>query len=136
MAKRPYDETVAPKPSAEQTPPLFAKGNGMRGVLALASAFTLSACTGVLETPWFGWGPDYPQPEFGVTALQGTNLPPGEAAFNRVTPAAIDAHAAQVCTQGFQKLREKPLPADYGEFLFARIACNPYELSFAWTWPY
>lgn len=108
----------------------------MRAVLAFASMLMLSACTGMLETPWFAWGPDYPEPEFGVTALRGQNLPPGQAAFNRVDPRTTDLHAEQYCTIGYRKIEEKPVPADVGEFTLARVACTPYTLSFAFEWPY
>jgi hypothetical protein len=130
-----FADPIASARAAGETPPPARKGPSMRGLVALASMMLLSACTGMLETPWL-WQADYPQPEFGVTALKGDALPPGQAMFNRTGTEPIDQHAAQVCTQGYQKVTEQPLPADVGEFQYAQIACNPYRPNFAFEWPH
>ena len=107
----------------------------MRLVVAVASMLMLSACTGMLQTPWF-WEADYPQPEFGVTGLKGDKMPAGQAMFNRTDPAAVDTHAKQICTQGYQKVAEQTLPADVAEFQYARIACNAYRPDFSFEMPH
>jgi hypothetical protein len=95
-------------------------------LVLLAAAGALPACT---TQQMFGL-PPAPSPEFGVSALTASNLPPDIAAFNNVQPQAAAMHANNICTLGYRTVQQKAIDATYenipGEITADLIACKEY----------
>jgi hypothetical protein len=92
----------------------------------LAAAGALPACT---TQQMFGLPPE-PSPEFSVSALTASNLPPDIAAFNNVQPQVAAVHANNICTHGYRTVQQTAVDATYdnapGQITAELIACKEY----------
>jgi hypothetical protein len=64
--------------------------------------------------------------EFTVAGVMGN---PGASQFANTDPAIDDVLAKQICTDGYDKLGEQPIPADKGSYSQWKLRCTPYHLS-------
>jgi hypothetical protein len=111
----------------------------MRHAIALTAVLLLAACASdpgsrsdlpvISSLSQFITGlPGY-QPEFGVAGLEAKKLPAGFDGFNNTEPGVAAAHAAQVCTLGYQTLVEGVVPGDPVGFVAWGVRCNAYRPS-------
>lgn len=111
----------------------------MRKTLAVAALLSLAACASepgsqsdlpvISLLPQFITGLPGDSLDFGVAGLEQAQIPPAYAAFNNTGPQVAAQHADQICTRGYQKLREDALPGDPVGFIEWRVRCNAYRPS-------